>query len=50
MSALLKLNEIERLLKMGAFLIMEHLFNDWVSEGKQGEGKAAKEVLGRFLI
>jgi hypothetical protein len=31
MAALLKLNEIEKLLKMGAFLIEEGLFKEWLS-------------------
>ncbi len=48
MAALLKLNEIVKLLKMGAFLIEEGLFNKWMSEAQQGEGKAAQEALRRF--
>ncbi len=48
MAALLKLNEIEKILKMGTFLIEGGLFNEWMSEAQQGEGKAAQEMLRQF--
>jgi hypothetical protein len=38
MAALLKLTEIEKLLKMGAFLIKEGLFNEWMSEAQKVRG------------
>ncbi len=35
---------------MGAFLNMRELFNRGVSEAEQTEGRAAQEVVRRFLI